>query len=108
MFCFFKNDAFENFWSNKIGDIFFDLTIRGMKWDQSQIDLVFYPGLEKVPAYYEFDSNKKLIIKDRIVMHQEVTNEDGTLSVLESESFVIKSEIEPIVYAVKGVIIKPC
>lgn len=108
MFCFFKNDAFENFWSNQIGDIFFDLTIRGMKWDQSQIDLMFYPALEKIPAYYEFDSSKKLLIKDRIVIHEQVTNEDGTLSVLESESFVVKSEIEPIVYAVKGVIIKPC
>lgn len=108
MFAFFKNDTLENFWANQIGDIFFDLTVRGMKWDQSQIDLMFYPELDKVPWYYEFDSNKNLIIKDRIVSTQEVTNDDGSISVLESESFVVKKTIEPIVYAVKGVIVKPC
>lgn len=111
MFAFFKTDTLENFWANQVGDIFFDLTVRGMKWEQSQIDLMFYPGLDNVPQYYEFDTDKKLIIKSRIVTHEEITEEvDGVqkTTVIEHESFVVKNTIEPIVYAAKGVIVKPC
>lgn len=108
MFAFFINDELKNFWGNKLGDIFAINTITKLKWDQSKVDLVYYPSLDSVPLFKEFGSNKELIIKERIVGHEEITNEDGTVSVVETESFVVKQTIEPVVYVAKGVMVKPC
>lgn len=112
MFAFFKNDTLENFWANKVGDIFFDLTVRGMKWDQSQVDLNFYFGLDNVPAFYEFDAEKNLIIKKEVVTFNEVVTQNGlgeeVVTQEEVRAYVIDKTISPIVYAAKGVIVKPC
>lgn len=108
MFAFFINNELKNFWSNKIGDIFAELTISKLEWDRSSVDLLFYPSIKQVPPFKEFGANKELIIKERIVGHEEVTDEDGTVSIIETESFVVKETIEPVVYVAKGIIVKPC
>ena len=120
MFCFFKNDEFVNFWSNQVGDIFCLLTIKGMKWQEGDIDLVFYPLLEDIPHYYEFGSNKELIIKNRYAdfVKEEVLDDNGNVKTDESgmkifttrevESFTIDRTISPEVFFAKGLMIRPC
>lgn len=54
MFAFFINDVFFSFWSNDVGDVFFDKTCKSMKWDSSKVDLVYYKNLVANPkAKYE-------------------------------------------------------
>lgn len=112
MFCFFYKDSFVNFWSNKIGDIFFDLTINGMKWDRLDVDLYYYQSLNSVPEFYEIDSVKKLIIKKEIVtvVEHESVNEDGVTIVTTEQVKTYETDrvIEPVVYCSKGLLVKPC
>ena len=108
MFCFFKDNELVNFWSNSIGDIFADLTCNSLKWDKAKVDLVFYWGLEGVPEHYEFDSNKKLIIKKRHFTQVESQDENGNVILNEVESFTVEKEIEPDFFMSKGLIVKPC
>jgi hypothetical protein len=112
MFAIFNNDSLLNFWSNQIGDVFIDATIRGLKLTQSLIDLYYYPELDRVPAFYELDQDKKLIIKKEVTTINEVTqqNELGEDVVIQEEvkSYVVDKVIEPIVYMSKGLMVKPC
>lgn len=120
MFCFFKNDSLVNFWANQVGDIFCESTIRGMKWSELDIDLVFYPSLEKIPTHYEFGLDKELIIKNRHIdyLEEELLDESGIPKIgedgknliikIEIESFTIDRTIVPVVYFSKGKMILAC
>jgi hypothetical protein len=112
MFCIFNNDLLINFWANQIGDIFIDATIRGLKLTQSLVDLNYYPELYSVPAFYEFDQDKKLIIKKEVVTINEVITQneagDDVTTQEEVKSYVTDKVIEPIVYMSKGILIKQC
>jgi len=112
MFCFFKNDSLVNFWSNQIGDIFCELTIKSMKWESGQIDLVLYPLLDNVPEHYEFDSEKNFIIKKKIVTQNEVVSinelDEEVVTIEEVVTYEVERTINPIVYYTKGLMIKPC
>ena len=112
MFIIFNNDSILNFWANQIGDVFIEATIRGLKLDQSKVDLNFYFGLDSVPQFYEFDQDKKLIIKKEVITINEVVtqNENGEDVVTQEEvkSYEVDKIIEPIVYFSKGIMIKPC
>lgn len=112
MFCFFYKDLFVGFWSNKIGDIFCDLTINGMKWDRSDVDLYYYPSLNDVPRFHEIDSSKNLIIKKEVVtnVEHESVNESGetVITTEEVKTYETDKVIEPVVYCAKGLIVNPC
>jgi hypothetical protein len=47
MFGFFVNDVFSGFWSNKVGDIFCDITCEKMGWDKTQVKLYKYSNLNQ-------------------------------------------------------------
>ena len=112
MFAFFKNDNLFGFWSNKIGDVFCEITIRNMKWDQSEVDLLYYPELNSKPDHHEFGLSKELIIKKKIVTQNEVvtTNEEGeeVVTVEDVVTFEVEKTIEPVVYMSNGIMLKPC
>jgi hypothetical protein len=112
MFAFFKNESLVNFWANQVGDIFFDLTIRGMKWSESEIDLIYYPFLDQVPEFYEFGPDKNLIIKKKVItfVDSKSTIEDGSEVTTTSEvvSFEVERTIIPMVYFSKGISFLPC
>ena len=112
MFAFFKNDSLVNFWANQVGDIFCAPTIRGMKWSELDIDLVFYPLLEQVPEFYEFGPDKNLIIKNKVItfVDSKSTLEDGSEVTTTSEviSYDIEKTIVPVVYFSKGQMILAC
>jgi len=116
MFCFFVNNEFKNFWSNKPGDIFADLTCSSMKWKREEVDLNFYPFVTNLPQDYNFDENKKLIILrvssemvEKLDENEQVVFDENGNPVMEEASVTtIDSEHEPVVYMAKGVIVKPC
>ena len=112
MFAIFTNGILIDFWQNKIGDIFFDLTVSGLKWNRSEIDLFFYPELSGIPGVYEFDSDKKLIIKKEVVTISEVVslNELGEEIVTQEEirTYEVDRIIDPVIYCSKGIMVLPC
>lgn len=116
MFSFFNNEVFQGFWGNEIGELFFEATCKSLKWDIGKIDLVYYPSLDSAPIYYEFDSNKILTIKEKIVSYEEklnelgepVLDENGAPVIEKVTSFSVVKTIDPEVYVSKGITIKPC
>lgn len=112
MFSLFVNDILNNFWSNKPNDIFIANTCRALKLDEGSVDLNFYFGLDSVPQFYEFDSNKNLILKNEIktIIEESGVNELGETIVSQNEVVTYETfkTIEPIVYFSKGLMIKPC
>jgi len=111
MFGLFINDTLKDFWSNSPGDMFIDATINYLKVDRLTVDLNYY-FINEVPSFYEFDQDKKLIIKREVTTINEVTqqNELGESVVVQEEikSYVVDKVIEPIVYMSKGIMVKPC
>lgn len=112
MFVIFKNDALLNFWGNKPSEIFIQATCRGLKLNEAEIDLNFYLGIDSVPAFYEFDENKKLIVKKEIISYSEEITKDSEgneiINQVEVKNYEIDKIIEPIVYFAKGIVVKPC
>jgi hypothetical protein len=112
MFSLFVNDVFNNFWANRPNDVFILNTCQGLKLDEGSVDLNFYFGLESVPQFYEFDSNKNLILKNEIITIEETlsVNELGETIVSQNEvvTYEAYKTIEPIIYFTKGLMIKPC
>lgn len=112
MFLFLKNNELVNFWSNKIGDVFFDLTVSGLRWNRSEIDLFYYPEIYSIPYFYELDSENNLVIKKEVVTINDVVlvNDLGEEVVTQEENktYQVDKIIEPIIYCAKGVMIKPC
>lgn len=112
MFSFFINDELKNFWSNKIGDIFSENTILKMGWNRTEVDLVYYAGVKKVPEFKEFGANKELRILKKIVTQNEEqsTNELGetVTNIVEVVSYELDQVIEPTTYMAKGIMVKPC
>jgi hypothetical protein len=111
MFGLFIDNALKDFWSNVPGDMFIDSTINFLKVDRSSVDLNYY-FINEVPSFYEFDQDKKLIIKKEIITINEVQtqNELGEDVVIQEEvkTYEIDKVIEPVAYFAKGLMIKPC
>lgn len=112
MFAIFKNDELVNFWSNQVGDIFIAATCKNLKMDEGQVDLIHFIGLDAIPEHYEFSSSKQLIIKEKHVQINEVSNTDteGNSVIVQEEvvSFLVKETLEPKVYFSKGLMLHPC
>ena len=112
MFAIFKNDSLLNFWGNKPSEIFIQATCRGLKLNEGEIDLNFYFGIDSVPLFYEFDQDKKLIVKKEIISYSEEVTTDAegneVVNQVELKNYEIDKIIEPIVYFAKGIVIKPC
>jgi hypothetical protein len=112
MFAIFKNDSLLNFWANQVGDVFIDATCRGLNLDRSNVDLNFYYGIDSIPAFYEFDQDKKLIIKKEVVTINEVVTQnelgDDVIAQEEIKTYELDKIIEPVVYFAKGLMVKPC
>lgn len=113
MFVIFKNDLMVNFWGNNQGDEFIKNTCKSLKMEESEVDLVFYENVYNVPDFYEFDQDKKLIIKKEIITMVDdntVIDENGNeiVNKVEVKTYEVDRVIEPIVYFAKGLMVKPC
>jgi hypothetical protein len=112
MFAIFKNDLLLNFWANQVGDVFIEATIKGLKLTQSEIDMNFYFGIDSIPSFYEFDQDKKLIIKKEVISFVDEVSTDAegneVISQVEVKNYEVDKIVEPIIYFAKGLMIKPC
>lgn len=99
MFAFFLNGTFLDFWANKPGDIFFDLTVSKMGWNPDNVTLVHLPGIPvRRPEFFRFDENKNLIIQEQQVIEGEI----------QEETLVDIQTITAEVYVQNGERIIPC
>jgi hypothetical protein len=112
MFCLFISDLLKDFWMNNEGDQFLENTASKLRLEKSLVDLNFYPEIYEAPKFYEFDSNKNLILKNEIktIIEESGVNELGETIVSQNEVVTYETfkTIEPIVYFSKGLMIKPC
>jgi hypothetical protein len=97
MFTFFINDIFNTFCQNEIGQSFFDLTVKGLKINHLEVDLLHYE-INEVPKMFSFDENKNLLIQELQVTEGEVTIEE----------IITLSTHAPVIYVDKGVKVLSC
>jgi hypothetical protein len=109
MFCFFNDDTLLDFWMNKIGEVFFDLTYESLGLDASKVDLVYYEGLSSKPEFYDFGQDKSIEIKERVVTQTQTgTDNDGNPIYEEVTTHNTVQVIEPDFYVTKGSKLKTC
>lgn len=112
MFCLFLDDILKDFWANLEGDIFIEATAKALRLNKELIDLNFYPEIYESPEFYEIDSEKKLVLKNKVVtiVEESSVNEAGEtiISQIEVVTYVPYKTIEPIVYLAKGLMVKLC
>jgi hypothetical protein len=118
MFAFFIDQEFKGFWSNTIGDIFFDLTCKSMKWDKLKASLVYYPELQENEIQH---ANATELSCDVYNLENQQTGEE-TVDILDENGIKTGEEIKPIfedvlvlirsvdsiIYAQNGQIINKC
>lgn len=94
MFIFFVNDTFYSFWQNKKGQIFYDLTVKGLGLVNEQVSLSHYRGLISIPSLFAFDHNKNLLIQEKqVTIIDDVEVEElVTISTIPAEPFVVNGE----------------
>lgn len=120
MFLIINKDILVNFWGNSPGDIFILNTIKNLKWDKEEVELYFYPGLEKIPGYYRLTEEKNLVLQNntQVISMEPQTDESGG-AVLDEFGNPIMLEvaqevleevetIQAIAYFSKGVMLLPC
>jgi hypothetical protein len=105
MFGFFVNNEFKSFWSNKIGDIFSDLTCMKMNWPKEATTLVFYPSLK------ESDLQNAVASIDKVEVYSVSQNETG----VDEEGNPIFEEVKTLTktinsdkFVVNGMMLIPC
>lgn len=104
MFIFFLNDVFFSFWANKPEDEFFDLTIKGMKWNPSTVSLFYYPDIPvNRPEFFRFDEDKNLIIQEKQLSEPiEIQVEGGQTQTVQEEILVDVQTITGVAYVING------
>jgi hypothetical protein len=104
MFAFFLENNFLDFWANKPGDIFTDITIDKMKWQKEKVSLYFYADIPiNRPEYFYFDQDKNLVFQNKIITTQEVDGEQVSV-----EQMVDVSTVPAIPYIISGEKVLPC
>jgi hypothetical protein len=105
MFGFFVSGEFKGFWSNSIGDIFFDLTCLKMGWDKSVTSMVYYPSLKESDLQNAVASLSDVNVYEK---HQEQTGVDeNDQPIIEEVTTLIKT-IQADTFVTNGIIIIPC
>jgi hypothetical protein len=107
MFIFFINGLFYSFWQNKKGDEFFDLTCTGLDLNASQVSLNYYAGIKAIPEFFEFDEDKNLIIKEKVIT-EVLVGPEGEKVLEEQISYNIKETIFAEVFVINGEKFKTC
>jgi hypothetical protein len=105
MFGFFVNGEFKGFWSNRVGDIFADLTCLKMGWSKELTTLVYYPDLK------EHELEKAVATVDKVdvyVSAQNQTGEDEEGNPIFEESQTLVKSINSDKFVVNGMMLIPC
>jgi len=105
MFGFFVSSEFVGFWSNKVGDIFFDLTVFSMKWEKSSVSVVYYPNLQESEIQHAVASLSDVKVYEK---HQEQTGVDENDQPITEEVTTLIKTIQADTFVTNGLIIIPC
>jgi len=109
MFAIFVADEFQDFWGNKIGDEFLNGTCASLGFNKSQVDVVFFHGLDEKPEFFTFNPDKTLVIQRKVVSTlTEVDPETGVETTTESVSYVTSRTISADPFFSKGESIQNC
>lgn len=93
MFIFFLSGSFFSFWQNEPGQIFFDPTVKGMKWNASNVSLKFFPGISQVPEFFRFEENGDLVIQEKQTTEGEIQEEIMVdIQTIAAETYVLNGE----------------
>lgn len=105
MFGFFVSGEFKGFWSNRVGDIFCDLTCIKMQWAKESTTLVFYPNLK------EHELQNAVASIDDVKVYNKEQNETGVDEqgnpTFEEKSVLVKT-ISADKFMVNGLMLIPC
>lgn len=96
MFAIFDNGEFVSFWGNNKGDVFFQITCAKKGLGSPSL---FWYEVDQRPEYFEFNNNKDLVVKNRIV---ELVGEEEVVS------FETVATIPKDVYFDNGIFYKVC
>lgn len=107
MFIFFINDIFYSFWQNKKGQQFFDLTCAGLNLSPTEVSLNYYEGINEIPPLFDFDENKNLLIKEKVIT-EVLVGPEGEQVLEEQISYNIKETILAEVFVINGEKFKTC
>ena len=99
MFLLLKNGEFFSFWSNSVGDIFVENTIKNLELNPSEIKVLFFSELEEAPKFHEIKGTS-LVIKKQVI----TVLDNGT----EEESFVDEKTLQGELFFDSGKMIKSC
>lgn len=80
MFLIRYQGNFKDFWINKIGDVFIENTIKGLKLNAIETELIFYHGLESIPVHFRFNQDDSITTLEKVVTIDENGNENITFN----------------------------
>jgi len=104
MFGFFVSGEFKGFWSNKVGDKFFDLTCSKMKWLLSTTTLVYYSDLSESDLAHAEPTEENV----KFYREETIDGEGGEGETVYSTQKVLVKTIQGDIFVLNGVILKPC
>jgi hypothetical protein len=105
MFGLFVSGEFKGFWSNSVGDIFFDATCINMQWDKSLTSMVYYPSLKDSELQHAVASLSDVKVYEK---HQEQNGVDeNDQPIIEEVATLIKT-IQADTFVTNGITIIPC
>jgi hypothetical protein len=103
MFAFFSGKSFLGFWSNRPGDIFFDLTCLKKQWPKQVTSLVYYPGLGANEIQNALPTLDECKVRTKINAEY---SEGGEL--VSPESFTVIKTIPSDKFVINGLMMIPC
>lgn len=105
MFGFFVNGEFKGFWSNKVGDIFCDLTCQKMGWAKELTTLAYYPNLKESELKHAEPTVDDVKVYS---VSQEQTGEDEEGNPILEENKTLVKTIQSDKFMVNGLMLIPC
>jgi len=110
MFGFFVNNEFKGFWSNQVGDIFFDNTCNKMEWDKSQTVMVRYNGMKESEIENALVSPSEAQIRTKSFNEVDSGEVDGEGNpiLIQEEVFTVVKTIQADLFVNNGVMLINC
>lgn len=110
MFGLFVNGEFKGFWSNKVGDVFFDNTCNKMEWDKSQTIMVHYQGMKESEIEHTLVSPNEVVIRNKVtnLVDSGELDENQQPIMIEQDDFVVVKTIQADLFVNNGVMLINC
>lgn len=96
----------KGFWSNLMGDIFLDATMKAFKMHPQYVELNYYEGLVETPFIYEVDEHGllKVYTEEEITTPSEVEGQPDTVEAVRT----LSATYEPLKFFSNGLVLRAC